>query len=116
MWQYVAKVLITALVVVAVSEVGKRSSFWGAALASLPLTSLLAFVWLHLEGGKPEQIAGLSQGIFWLVLPSLVLFLLLPVMLRAGVQFWLSLGISCAATAFAYVAMVAVLSRVGVRV
>jgi hypothetical protein len=115
MWQYVAKVLITALVVVAVSELGKRSSFWGAALASLPLTSLLAFAWLHLEGGQAEQVASMSTTIFWLVLPSLVLFLLLPVLLRAGVQFWVSLGVSCAATAIAYAAMVALLSRAGVR-
>ena len=116
MWQYAAKILVTALVVVAVSELGKRSSFWGAALASLPLTSVLAFVWLHIDGGKPEQIANLAQSIFWLVMPSLLLFLLLPVLLRAGVQFWLSLGISCVVTAIAYAAMVGVLSRVGGRV
>ena len=115
-WQYAAKVLVTAIVVVAVSEIGKRSSFWGAVLASLPLTSLLAFVWLHLDGGKAEQVAGLSTGIFWLVLPSLVLFLLLPVLLRAGVQFWIALAVSCAATALAYAGMVAVLSRFGIRV
>lgn len=116
MWQYAAKVLVTALVVVAVSELGKRSSFWGAFLASLPLTSLLAFVWLHLEGGQAQQVAQLSTGIFWLVLPSLVLFLLLPAMLRAGVQFWVALGVSCAATAIAYVAMAAVLKWAGIRV
>jgi hypothetical protein len=116
MWQYAAKVIVTALVVVAVSELGKRNSFWGAFLASLPLTSLLAFVWLHLEGGKAGQVADMASGIFWLVLPSLVLFLLLPAMLRAGFQFWLSLGVSCLATAVAYLAMVAVLGRVGVRV
>ena len=116
MGQYVAKVLITALVVVGVAEIAKRSSFWGAALASLPLTSLLAMVWLHVEGGQAEQVAHLAQGIFWLVLPSLVLFLLLPVLLRAGLGFWLSLGLSCVATALAYAAMVAVLSRAGLRV
>lgn len=116
MWQYAAKVLITALVVVAVSEIGKRSSFWGAFLASLPLTSLLAFVWLHLEGGQAEQVASLSVGIFWLVLPSLVLFLLLPAMLRAGMEFWMSLAVSCVATAVAYAGMVAALKWAGIRV
>lgn len=115
LWQYTAKVLVTALVVVAVSELGKRSSFWGAVLASLPLTSLLAFVWLYLDQGRTEPVASLSLRIFWLVLPSLVLFLLLPVMLRAGVQFWISLAVACAATALAYAAMAAVLSRFGVR-
>ena len=30
MWQYALKIAVTAVVVVAVSELGKRSSFWGA--------------------------------------------------------------------------------------
>jgi hypothetical protein len=47
-------------------------------LASLPLTSLLAFVWLYLDTGDTQRVADLSQGIFWLVLPSLSLFVLLP--------------------------------------
>ena len=48
------------------------------------------------------KVAALSADIFWLVLPSLVLFLLLPVLLKQGWNFWLSLGTSCAATALAY--------------
>ena len=111
LWQLGAKVLVTALVVVAVSEVAKRSSLWGALLASLPLTSLLAFVWLYLETGDTQNVAALSQGIFWLVLASLPLFVLLPLLLRAGWSFWPSLGGACAATAGAYVALVWVLGR-----
>ena len=115
MWQYLLKVGITAVVVVAVSEVAKRSSLWAAALASLPLTSLLAFVWIYLESGSTERVAALSQGVFWLVLPSLPLFLLLPLFLRWGTNFWLSLALSCAFTALAYATMVWSLGKVGVR-
>ncbi len=110
MWQYAAKVAVSALAIVAISEVAKRSSFWAAALASLPLTSLLAFVWLHLETGDTARIASLSQGIFWLVLPSLVLFVVLPMLLRAGWSFWPSLALSSATTACSYAAMVWVLA------
>jgi hypothetical protein len=113
-WQYALKVAVTAIVVVAVSELGKRSSFWGAALASLPLTSVLAFVWMHQDGAEPEHIAQTSSTIFWLVLPSLLLFVLLPALLRAHFNFWVSLLLSCAATAGAYVAMVAILEMFGV--
>lgn len=116
MWQYFFKVLLTATVVVAVAEISKRATFWGAAIASLPLTSLLAFVWLYLDTGETQRVADLSQGIFWLVLPSLTLFILLPLLLRGGLGFWLSLGVSCAATAAAYFAMVWVLGRLGIRV
>ncbi|MGH8481795.1 MAG: DUF3147 family protein, partial [Nevskiaceae bacterium] len=66
MWQIAVKVLLTAAVVVAVSEIARRSTLWGAVLASLPLTSLLAFVWIYLETGNAQNIATLSQGIFWL--------------------------------------------------
>ena len=98
MWQYVAKVALTAFVVVAVAELGKRSSFWGAVLASLPITSLLAFAWLYLDSGSTQAVARLSTSIFWLVLPSLPLFLVLPMLLRSGRSFWPSLGVACIVT------------------
>lgn len=116
MWQYVLKIVISAVVLVAVSELAKRSSFWGAALASLPLTSLLAFVWLYLDSGEVQGVSALSQGIFWLVLPSLVLFIALPLLLRSGAGFWLSLALSCFATAVAYFGMVRLLGVFGVRI
>jgi hypothetical protein len=115
MIQYVIKVLLTALVVVSVSEIAKRSSLWAAVLASLPLTSLLAFVWLFLETGDNQRVASLSQGIFWLAIPSLPLFVLLPLLLRSGLNFWASLGIACLSTMAAYFIMIFVLGRFGVR-
>jgi hypothetical protein len=116
MWYYVVKVFITAAVVVAVAEIAKRSTFWGAAVASLPLTSVLAFVWLYIDTGNSARVAELSQGVFWLVLPSLTLFLVLPLLLRFGLAFWLSLSVACVATAVAYFAMVWCLNRSGVHV
>ena len=116
MLQYVIKILLTATLVVAISELAKRSSFWGATLASLPLTSVLAFVWLYHDSGSPQRVAELSQSVLWLVIPSLTLFLVLPPLLRSGIGFWLSLGAACAATVVAYVGMVWCLGRFGIRV
>ena len=113
-WQFAVKVLVTVVVVVAVSEVGKRSSLWGAVLASLPLTSILAFVWLYIDTGDANAVSSLSRSIFWLVLPSLPLFILLPAMLRIGWSFWLSLGITCFITVGAYFGLVRLLQRSGV--
>ena len=115
MWQYAFKVAITAVAVVAVSEIGKRSTFWAAALASLPFTSLFAFVWIYLETGDMQRLTTLSHGIFWLILPSLPLFLLLPLLLRHGVGFWSSLGLACASTVVAYFLVVRMLATIGVR-
>lgn len=116
MLQYAFKVLVSAIVVVAVSELGKRSSLWGALLASLPLTSLLAFVWLWRDTGNVAAIASLSHGIFWLVLASLPLFLILSALLRHGMAFWPALGLACLATVGAYFALVWSLGRLGVRI
>lgn len=116
MWPYVLKVGVTAIVVVAVAEIAKRSPVWAALVASLPLTSLLAFVWLYVETGDSAQVAELSWNILWLVLPSLVLFIVLPLLLRAGWNFWTSLVLSSALTAAAYSAMSWLLRRFGIHV
>ena len=110
------KVLLTSVLVVAVSEAAKRSALFGALIASIPLTSVLAMVWLHVDTGDTEKIARLSTGVFWLVLPSLVLFLSLPILLRAGLDFYPSLAISTALTVAAYFTMLYILSLAGIEI
>ena len=102
MFYYTIKIMLSAFILVAVSEIAKRSSLLGALLASLPLTSLLAFVWLYLDTGDTQKVAALSSDIFWLVLPSLPLFLVLPWLLKMGWGFWLSLGLAAVVTAVCY--------------
>jgi hypothetical protein len=102
MLYYTIKIFLSAIVLVAVSEIAKRSTLLGALLASLPLTSLLAFVWLYLDTGDVQKVANLSSDIFWLVLPSLPLFLVLPLLLKMGWGFWLSLGVAALVTTICY--------------
>lgn len=116
MTQYALKIIVSATLLVAISELAKRNSFLGAALASIPLTSLLAFVWLYLDSGDVQKVAALSQGIFWLVLPSLALFVMLPLLLRFGVNFWLSLTVASIVTAVAYFGMVKCLDWFDVQI
>ncbi len=115
MWQYSLKVTLTVTLVVLVSEIARRSTFWAALLVSLPLASLLAFFWLYVESGSTERVAMLSQSIFWLVLASLPLFLVLPALLRAGVGFWPSLGAACALTMVCYAALIWLLGHFGIQ-
>jgi hypothetical protein len=115
MWLYITKVAVTSVVVVAVAEIGKRNSAWAAAIASLPLTSLLAFVWLYVETGDAARVSALAASIFWLVLPSLALFVLLPLLLRSGMTFWPSLAVAIAGTLGAYAVTVRTLASFGVR-
>lgn len=116
MLYYALKVFVSAVLIVGISELAKRSSGMAALLAAIPVTSLLAFVWLHLEVTPPGDIADLSIQIFWMVIPSLLLFLLLPLMLRQGWNFWLSLALSMMATAGLYITLLPLLRRMGVQI
>lgn len=111
----ILKFAISAAILVAVSEISKRSSFIGGLLVSLPLTSLLAMIWLWRDTHDSGKIAALSTSIFWLVLPSLVLFITLPLLLKRGVAFWPSLGASVVAMLASYGTMVFGLGRFGIK-
>ena len=110
------KLLLTALIIVLVSEISKRSTFLGALLASLPLVSLLAMVWLYIDTRDTEKIIHFSYGVFWLVLPSLTLFLVLPLLLRAGWSFPLSLVTSIVLMSGCYLGLAALLKRYGILI
>lgn len=112
---YLFKMGLTSVLVVLISEIGKRSSLMGAILASIPLISVLAMTWLYVETRDVASISELSTSIFWLVLPSLVLFLALPLLLRQGVGFYTSLAIAVGLTVLSYWLMIMVLTRVGIR-
>lgn len=112
---YIAKVAVTAVLVVLISEISKRSSFVGAVLASVPLTSVLAMLWLYIDTGDVSRVTELASSVFWLVLPSLALFVALPILLSHGVNFYLSLGVSIGITAICYLLMVVVLRHYGIE-
>ncbi|MBZ4657952.1 MAG: hypothetical protein PWQ71_1028 [Bacteroidota bacterium] len=111
----IVKVLLSSIVLVAVSEISKRSTFMGSILAFIPLVSLLAIIWLYIDTKDTAQIASLSSGIFWLVIPSLVFFIVLPVLLKRSLNFWLSLAISLALTIIAYFIMLFILKKSGIQ-
>ena len=114
MLQYAIKVTLSAAIIVIVTEVAKRHSGFAALIASLPLVSVLAFVWLHLDGTPPARIGQLSIEIIWLTIPSFALFIALPLLLKQGVGFWFSLVLSMAITVACYFAMLPLLRRMGV--
>ena len=108
------KALLSGVVIATVSEVAKRNPAMGAVILSLPLTSLLAFIWLWRDTSDNEGIAALAQSTFWFILPTLPMFLVLPALLRSGAGFWTALGLSCLLTMSLYAAMVWTLGRFGI--
>ncbi len=109
------KIVITVLLVVLISELSKRNSFFGALLASVPLVSVLAMLWLYLDTDDVAKVSELASSVFWLVLPSLALFIALPLLLSQGVNFYLSLTISIVITVICYGILVVILRFYGVE-
>jgi len=112
---YIMKVFTTTLLIIAISELSKRSTFVGALLASLPLVSVLAMLWLYAETKDVPRVSALSTSIFWLVLPSLTLFIVLPMLLKTGVNFYFSMSIGVALTILSYGLLVTLLRYYGVK-
>ena len=111
----IIKILITSGLVVAVSEIAKRSSMMAGILASIPLISVLGFVWLYIDTKDVEKISSLSTSIFWLVIPSLALFVTLPILLKKGFGFYPSLGIATSITVVCYYLMILILGKFGIK-
>lgn len=113
MLETILKVAIAAIIVVAASEVAKRSTLAGALLVALPLTSLLAIGFLWHETRDGARIAAFSMDIFWLVLPTLPFFLVLAAALSRGMSMLLSLLIAAAAALVSYAGLAAARSLFG---
>ena len=97
-----------------VSEVARRSPGFGGLIASLPMVSILAIIWLWRDTRDIERIAGHAEATFWFVLPSLPMFLVFPALLRYGVVFWLSLAASSLLTVVLYSLAIWVLPKIGI--
>ena len=115
MFYLLVKAAVSGVLIAAISEVARRSPGWGGLLASLPLTSLIAIIWLWRDTRDPLRIADQALSTFWFVIPSLPLFLIIPLMLRAGWAFWPTILIACVVTLGLYAAMFAVSARLGIR-
>ena len=91
MFYFLTKAALSGLIAAIVSDVAKRSPAFGALVASLPLISIMAIIWLWRDTGDTNRIASHMEATFWYVLPSLPMFLLIPAMLRGGIGFWTAL-------------------------
>jgi hypothetical protein len=111
----IIKCLISGAMVAAVSEIARRYPGWGGLVASLPLTSLLAMLWLWRDTGDSGRVAELSVSTIWFFVPSVPLFIALPLLLRSGVGFWLSMAIVIAGTLALYALMFWMAPKVGLK-
>jgi len=111
---YIIKFLLTALIIVVVSEIAKKSSLLAAIIISIPLTSLLAFTWLYWDTKDTQKIIDLSYNTIIMVIPSFVFFIILPLLLKLKINFSISLIFSILTTSLAYYLFIYFLKKIGV--
>lgn len=110
----VVKYLVTAGVVVLVSEIAKRSDRLGGLIAALPLITILALIWLHLEDQGTEKVANHAWYTFWYVIPTLPMFLVFPWLLpRLG--FWTTLVACSALSVVCFLLFAVIVRRFGIE-
>lgn len=109
-----AKLFLSAAIIVIVNKVQLFSDRLSALLIALPLTSLVAMIWMHQAGQSSQRLANHAEGTFWFVLPTLPMFLILPWMLRHGWGFWAALAANCLLTVGFFWLTVFVLRRFGI--
>lgn len=112
---FITKATISGLLIAAISELAKRSSLMAALLTSLPLISILAMIWLYLESHDTHKVAALASDVFWLVLPTLPFFIVLPLLLRRGVDFSLAMLISVVLIIACYLLTMQLLKSSGIH-
>lgn len=110
----ISKYFITAILVVVVSEVAKRSDRFGALIAALPLVTVLTLIWLYVEKQPADKIANHAWYTFWYVVPTLPMLLAFPVLLpRFG--FWPALLIYVLGTAGCFGLFALLIRRFGIE-
>jgi hypothetical protein len=115
MTYFIVKSLISGVLIALISEIARRSPGFGALVASLPLVSILGVIWLWRDTGDAVRIADHMQATIWFVLPSLPMFVLVPLLLRSGVGFWIALAAGCALTILLYWGLVQIAGSLGIK-
>ena len=105
------KILLTALIIFMVAQLSQRDTLLAAVLASIPLVSVLAMMWMNQDGASNEEIVNFSKNIVWLVIPSLLLFIVMPELIERGWDFYPALGGGLCATIIGYFLMIEVMNR-----
>ncbi|HWI87321.1 MAG TPA: DUF3147 family protein [Sphingomonas sp.] len=111
----IIKAMLSGAIVAAVSTIAKHYPGLGALVASLPLVSVLGMIWLWHDRPDPQNMAAHATATFWYVLPSLPMFLLMPVLMRQGISFWAALLAGCTLTVALYLTMIWIGPRFGLR-
>ena len=115
-FHYFIKVFISSGIIVLVSEIAKRDNLLGGLIASIPLVSVLSMIWLYVDTNDIDKVKALANGILWMVVPSMSLFIIFPILINYGIKFYLSLTISILITMVCYLLTISFMNYFGFKV
>ena len=109
---FIIKTIVTALIIVLVSEIAKKYTWAAAVIVSIPLTSLLAFIWLYYDTRDVQKVIDLSLGTIVMTIPSILFFILLPIMLKLKQNFTFSIVVAVLSTSLAYFFFIILIKKI----
>ena len=112
---FALRAFLSGLIVAAIAMIAKRSPALGGLIASIPLVSTLGMIWLWRDTKDSALVADYVGSTFWYFLPSMPMFLVIPTLLRSGVNFWIALGAGCLLTILLYLITISIAARFGIR-
>ena len=110
------KLLLSSSIIVLVSEIAKKDNLIGGLIASIPVVSVLSMIWLYIDTNDIDKVKALANGILWMVVPSMSLFIVLPILINYGIKFYLSLTISILITMVCYLLTISFMNYFGFKV
>ena len=110
------KLLLSSSIIVLVSEIAKKDNLIGGLIASIPLVSVLSMIWLYIDTNDIDKVKALANGILWMIVPSMSLFIVLPILINFGIKFYLSLTISILITMVCYLLTISFMNYFGFKV
>ena len=93
------KIIITAILIVAITEIAILNDRIGGLIAALPITTFIILFWLNYENNTVEKISNHVSYTLLYVLPTLPMFLVFPYLINKFGFYW-SIFISVLITAF----------------
>ena len=78
MFFLLTKIIVTAALIVLISEIAKVNDKLGGLIAAMPIMTLLVILWMYYDGNSNEKISShISYTLFYIV-PTIPMFLIFP--------------------------------------
>lgn len=89
----IVKIVVSGLIIGLVTEISKKYTITGGLIAAMPLTTLLAIIWLYVETKDLSLIREFSRSVFWGIFPALMFFLPAMFLFKKEANFFVVLTI-----------------------